>query len=494
MTTRIRRTCAVNLTATALPLLSICIFASAATPAPPAGQPNIVLIVADDLGWGVVGYNGSFVRTPNIDRLASQGVQLTHFYVSPMCSPTRVGLMTGRYPMRLGLGRSVIRPWSPYGLPPELQILPELLTTAGYLHRGVFGKWHLGHLRPAWHPLSQGFTTFHGQYNGAADYWTRIREGEMDWHKDAEPLKEKGYTTELIADAACEFVKRHAAGGPFFCYVPFTAPHDPFQAPDKYLAAYPSTAPANDNAVSRDRRTLAAMVTCLDDAIGRILQTLHDSGVADKTLVWFFSDNGGVIRLRFNGPLRRGKLTVYEGGVRVPCAIWWPGVIEGGRKIDVPSINLDVMPTLLRLAGKTVPSGLDGVDISELLTSQVASPPRRDLYFFTGHLGLQREQIAIRSADGWKLVVTGPDIRESQGFRTPEHQVELFRISEDPYEHDDLAAKHPDVVEELGGKLIAFRNSEPSGAMPPAVEPPAGFKPPRYWRNQPETRRSAREK
>ncbi len=480
------------LVAAAWLLAGVCGSASVVTAAPPTERPNIVVILADDLGWGGVGYHGSFVHTPHIDRLASQGVQLTNFYVSPMCSPTRVGLMTGCYPMRLGLGRSVIRPWASFGLPPEQQTLPEVLATAGYRHRGAFGKWHLGHLKPAWHPLSQGFTTFRGQYNGAADYWTRIRDGEVDWHKDAEPLDESGYTTDLIAAAACAFIAEHADREPFFCYVPFTAPHDPFQAPESYLARYPSTAPAGEDAVARDRRTLAAMVTCMDDAIGRILQTLHDRGIAERTLVWFFSDNGGLTRLGLNGPLREGKLTVYEGGVRVPCAVWWPGVIEGGRRIDVPVINLDILPTLSRLAGASVPARVDGLDISPLLTGRAASVPQRDLYFFTGQAGLQREEIAIRSAGGWKLVVIGPDIRGPRAYRTPQHRVELFRVSEDPYERHDVAADHPDLVEKLGTKLIAFRTSEPAEALSPTKAPPAGFKPPRHWRNHPVTEPAAR--
>jgi arylsulfatase B len=462
-------------------------FAAPAAPADSstAAPPNIVLIVADDLGWNAVGYNGSFVRTPNIDRLAGQGVQLTNFYVSPMCSPTRAGLMTGRYPMRLGMARSVVRPWAAFGLPPRERTLPEALATVGYAHRGIFGKWHLGHLDPVWHPLSQGFTEFRGQYNGAADYWTRVRDGEPDWHDNAEPLQASGYTTDLIADAACAFIKRNAAQGPFFCYVPFTAPHDPLQVPDHYLAAYPATAPAGGDPVARDRRKLAAMVTCMDDGIGRILQALRDGGIAEQTVVWFLSDNGGVNRLHLNGALRDGKLTVYEGGVRVPSAVWWPGKIEGGRKVDKPLINLDVMPTLLRLAGAPPVPGIDGVDASELLRGRSDSLPQRDLFFFIGQSGLDREQIAIRSADGWKMVVVGLDIRRPGGYRTPQHKVELFRLIDDPFERHDVASANPEVIQKLGDKLIAFRSAEPAGTTSTPNQSPPEFKPPKQWRNRP---------
>lgn len=456
-----------------------------AVAAGPARRPNIVLILADDLGWEAVGYSGSFIRTPNIDRIANQGVQFTNFYACPMCSPTRAGLLTGRYPIRLGMGRSVVRPWARFGLPPEAQTLPETLAGAGYRHRGVFGKWHLGHLEPVWHPLSQGFTDFQGQYNGAADYWTRVRNGEPDWHDGATPLPATGYTTDLITDAACAFIRRNAGDEPFFCYVPYTAPHDPLQVPDRYLEAYAGSDDGRQDAVSRDRRTLAAMVACMDDGIGRIMRTLEERGIADRTVVWFLSDNGGVTRLRFNGTLREGKLTVYEGGVRVPSAVWWPGVIEGGRKIGEPMINLDIMPTLLGLIASRPPNGLDGVDASALLTGRSDSLPGRDLYSFTGQSGLQHEQLAVRAADGWKLVVIGPDVRRPAGFRTPDHRVELFRLTEDPGETRDVASEHRDVVKELGRKLVAFRNSEPASVQPTPNQAPDGFQPPKQWRNHP---------
>ena len=457
-----------------------------------ARPPNIVLIVADDLGWNAVGYHGGFVQTPHIDRIAEQGVQLDRFYVSPMCSPTRAGLLTGRYPMRYGMARSVVRPWAKFGLPPGERTLPEALAEAGYAHRGAFGKWHLGHLEPQWHPMSQGFTTYVGLYNGAGDYFTRDRGGETDWHRGAEPVEEKGYTTDLIADAAVNFIERSAKGGaPFLCYVPFSAPHDPFQAPERYVNRYAHLDDnPNDNEPS-DKQVLAAMVTCMDDGIGRILAALEKSGVGDNTIVWFFSDNGGIGgRIPGNnGPLRGAKLTVYEGGVRVPSVVWWPGTIEGGRKVDAPVMNVDVMPTLVTLAGGKIEGGkpLDGVDVSNVLSGKAAKTAERDLYFFNGQTGLETEQIAVTAADGWKLIVQGPDVRRDGGFRTPKHKVELFNLSNDPYEKTDRAADKPDVVEKLGEKLIAFRNSEPEESLPPINRAPRDFKPPTKWRNAPTT-------
>ena len=452
-------------------------------------RPNIVVVVADDLGWNAVGYHGGFVPTPHIDRIAKQGVELDRFYVSPMCSPTRAGLMTGRYAMRLGMARAVVRPWAKFGLPPAERTLPEALADAGYAHRGAFGKWHLGHLDPQWHPLAQGFTAYKGMYNGAGDYFKRLRDGEPDWHRDHEPVDEKGYTTELIAAAACEFITRHAGDGPFFCYVPFSAPHDPLQAPPEVVRRFAALDENPDDNRPSDRQKLAALVACMDDGVGRILAAIEAAGAAKNTVVWFLSDNGGIRSIPGNNtPLRGSKLTVYEGGVRVPAAVWWPGVIEGGRKVDSPVMNVDVMPTLLALAGAAAPSPdrpLDGLDVSAVLTGKQPGSPPRDLYFFDGQSGADDEQIAVTSADGWKLVVRGPDVRRPGGFVTPAHKVELFHLAEDPLEKTDRAAARSDLVAELGKKVVAFRASEPKDSLPPLNRKPADFRPPPRWRNAP---------
>ena len=457
--------------------------------AQPARRPNVILIVADDLGWNGVGYHGGFVKTPNIDRIARSGVELDRFYVSPMCSPTRAGLLTGRYPMRYGMGRSVVRPWAKYGLPPEERTLPEALGDAGYAHRGAFGKWHLGHLAPQWHPLSQGFTEFRGCYNGAADYYTRNRDGQTDWHANWEPLDEKGYTTDLIADAAVGFVARGAKAGPFFCYVAFTAPHDPFAAPPEYVARYANLDDTPGDGKPSDKQLLAAMIACMDDGIGRILKAVEDAGAARDTLVVFTSDNGGIGRIpQNNAPLRGAKLTVYEGGVRVPAAAWWPGVIEGGRKVETPLVNVDLMPTLLRACGAApaAPAGpLDGRDVFDVLTGKSAGDElkSRDLYSFNGQSGLQSEQLAVTTGDGWKLIVIGPDLRRSDGALTPDHRAQLFRLADDPYEKTDLASKEPERVTRLARMLFEFRKSEPATSLPPINRKPPNFQPPARWQN-----------
>ena len=451
-------------------------------------RPNIVIIVADDLGWNAVGYHGGFVKTPNIDRIASQGVALERFYVSPMCSPTRAGLLTGRYPMRYGMARSVVRPWAQFGLPPGERTLAEALGEAGYPNRGAFGKWHLGHLEPKWHPLSQGFTAYKGLYNGAGDYFNRKRDGETDWHRDGEPVEEKGYTTNLITDAATEFITKSAKEGPFFCYVPYSAPHDPFQAPDEYIKRYQHLDDDPADGRPSNKQVMSAMITCMDDGIGRILGAIEKAGVANDTLVLFMSDNGGVGGIAENNkPLRAAKLTVFEGGVRVPAVIWWPGVIEGGRKVDAPIVNVDIFPTVLALAGGTTQGSkpLDGADVSAVLTGTSGSTPKRDLYFFNGQTGLETEQNAVTTPEGWKLIVQGPDVRREGGFRTDKHKVELFNVLEDPSEQTDRASEKPEIVKELGAKIIAFRKSEPKESLPPINRKPPKFEPPPSWKNAP---------
>jgi arylsulfatase A-like enzyme len=394
--------------------------------------------------------------------------------------------------MRFGMGRSVVRPWAKFGVPPEERTLAEALGEAGYADRGAFGKWHLGHLAPQWHPLAQGFTTFKGVYNGAVDYWTRDRDGQVDWHRDAADLDEKGYTTDLITSAACDFITTHAKGtSPFLCYVPFSAPHDPFQAPDEYVKRYANLDDKPDDGKPSDKQLLAAMVACMDDGIGRILGSIDKAGIASDTIVWFFSDNGGIgERIPGNNtPLRGAKLTVYEGGVRTPSAVWWPGMIEGGRKIEAPVVNVDIMPTLLALAGGTARGSkpLDGVDVSAALTGKSPTTADRDLYYFTGQNGLENEQIAVTAPDGWKLVVIGPDVRRDGGVSAPAHKVELFNVREDPSEKTDRAGEKPDVVAKLSEKLVAFRKSEPKESLPPMNRVPADFKPPAKWHNAPAT-------
>jgi len=434
-------------------------------------KPNIVLMLADDLGWNDVGYHGSEIKTPNIDRLAEQGIKLERFYVAPICSPTRAGLLTGRYPLRFGLMRAVIPPWSAHGIPPDEELLPEMLALAGYKERGIVGKWHLGHAGRVFHPLNRGFTYFYGHYNGAIDYFTHERDGELDWHLGFEPNHDKGYSTHLVAEKAVEFINRQDGKDPFFLYVAFNAPHSPLQAPEEYLAMYPE--------LSGNRKAYAAVVTALDDGVGRILDALEARGLAENTVVLFLSDNGGAPPYGgSNRPLRGGKQTVFEGGVRVPAVVRWPAGLPGGRVVDAPLAYIDIFPTLRSLAGLAASNAkpLDGIDVSGVLRGEAARPSR-SLYTFWAQNGVE-ERLAVWKGE-WKLVYTGPDVAAAAGSDI--EYLHLFRIARDPLEEENVASLYPDVTAELLNELKWFRSLNHPGGVPPYQAGKEGFVPPRDW-------------
>ena len=477
-------------------LLLPVMLASAASGA--AEKPNIVIIVADDLGWADVSFHGTEIKTPKIDSLAAGGAVLDRFYVCPVCSPTRAGLMTGRYPIRYGSMRAVYPPWRSGGLDIEEVTIADALGRAGYEHRGIFGKWHLGHSSLKYHPLRRGFTEFIGHYNGAIDYFSHEREGELDWHRDYEPNHDEGYSTDLIADAAVDFINRHAKEtAPFFCYVPFNAPHGPLQAKSGDLETYEhlaaGAAPQGRNRANTpregygqrgrgqtSRQTLAAMIAAMDQGVGRILDALDENEIADDTLVWFFSDNGGV-GTGDNGPLRGQKGTVFEGGIRVAAAIRWPGHVPASSKVTAPLAYIDVLPTLMRIVALDDHGGkpLDGRDMLGVLTGQ-ESGQERALYSYIGQQGEDDEQMALTEG-AWKLVVTGPNLADASADRGL-RDTYLFRIVEDPYEANDVAGKHPEVVRRMFEKLERFRALQPADAVPPYNFREGRFTAPKEWK------------
>ena len=479
-------------------LLGICSLSFA--PVAAAERPHIVILLADDLGWADVSFHGDQIKTPNLDRLVSEGAELTRFYVCPVCSPTRAGLMTGRYPIRYGLMRAVLPPWRRGGLDVAEVTMPEVLAQAGYKHRGIFGKWHLGHSDVQYHPLRRGFTEFVGHYNGAIDYFTHQRDGMLDWHRDHEPNRDEGYSTDLIAEAAVQFINRHAGDdSPLLCYVPFNAPHSPLQAKDEDLARYrhltdaeprlsqpPGRAAQGNGSYGargrgkNQRQTLAAMISSMDQGIGRILEALKANGIDDNTLVWFFSDNGGVAP-GDNRPLRGAKASVFEGGVRVPSAVRWPDRIPAGGKIDTPLAYIDVLPTLMRVAGIEAHGGkpLDGMDVLDVLTGQ-REELRRELYNYIGQQGEADEQLALIDSP-WKLIVSGMDIR-NKSVPQPEREILLFQLNMDPYEEHNVADMHPQIVDRMWDKLVAFRELQPAGAVPPYNSREDRFEPLPDWK------------
>lgn len=438
-------------------------------------RPNILFLLADDLGSYDVSWRGSEIKTPNLDSLAFGGARLEQFYVQPVCSPTRAALLTGRYPMRHGLQVGVVRPWAQYGLPLDEHTLPQALREAGYT-TAIFGKWHLGHFAPEYLPTRRGFDHQYGHYNGALDYFAHTRDGGFDWHRDDKVCRDEGYSTFLVADEAAKFIREHDGAKPFFIYVPFNAVHAPLQAPEKYKEPYSNTRP--------NRRTYAAMTAAMDEAIGRIITAVEARGWRTNTLIIFSSDNGGPNpgRLTSNGPLRAGKGTVYEGGVKTCAFVNWPGQIKSNTVVNAPLHIVDWYPTLLGLAGAPLEQKLpiDGRDLWPTLTANAPSPHDAIL------INAAPKRGAIRLGD-WKLILNGHiidtegddgDNAAAPAEKNSGEQVELFNLANDPSEKENLAAKNPGKVKELRARYDAFAKQQ---ITPKAAPKAKGFKSPAIW-------------
>jgi arylsulfatase A-like enzyme len=412
----------------------------------PAPRPHIVYIVADDLGWKDVGFHGSDIRTPNLDRLAATGMRLESFYAQPLCTPSRAALMTGRYPFRYGLQTGVILSGQTYGLATDEWLMPQALHEAGY-ETSIVGKWHLGHGRPETWPRQRGFDHQYGPLLGEIDYFTHQAHGVTDWYRDNVRVNEPGYVTQLLGREAVKQIETHDPKKPLFLYLTFTAPHSPYQAPKEYLDRYAAIADPT-------RRAYAAMITCMDDEIGRVMTALEKRGMWKNTLVIFQSDNGGnrsamyggeidVSKLTLpsdNGPYRDGKGSLYEGGTRVVAVASWPGHVKSGITNQVVH-EVDMFPTLAKLAGGSATRGkpLDGMDVWPTISSGATSPRTEVVYNIEPFRG------ALRQGD-WKLV-----------WHTPlPPKLELFNVKEDSSEKINVAARHPDKVAELQRRIEAL--------------------------------------
>ncbi|MEM6581069.1 MAG: arylsulfatase [Pseudomonadota bacterium] len=433
-------------------------------------RPNVILIVADDLGWNDVGFNGSDIRTPHLDQLANDGVQLERFYVQPSCSPTRSELMTGQSAISLG----VISPFSkqqPAGVPESHRFLPQFFQSAGY-QTFMVGKWHLGFRAPRFRPNARGFDHFYGHVTGGIGYWDHVNGGGLDWQRNGKTLREQGYTTHLMRDEAVRLIEKRDKARPFFLYLAFNAPHLPGEAPEASLAQYSALS-------NRDRQLHAAMVTEMDAAIGTVMQSVSDQGISKDTLIWFLSDNGGLnpsfapegikrvmayldelygdeelplqilefVRVNMlhgagdNAPLRAGKQSVYEGGIRVPAVVSWPGTLPPARYNGVVSA-LDVLPTLLSASGISADgSDLAGGDrwysLAEGADSRVS-----DYHV----IGLDGEAMV---SFPWKLVM-GTD-----------GSTQLYNLEADPSETLDVATLHPARVDRLVAAIDSAPRAEP---------------------------------
>lgn len=401
-------------------------------------KPNIVLIVADDMGYGDCScYGGRAFATPHIDALAAQGLRFTDFHSNgAVCSPTRAALLTGRYQQRSGIEKVISAAnHRDIGLPLDETTFAEALQAGGYA-TALFGKWHLGYA-PRFNPTRRGFDRFRGFVSGNIDYHSHIDQaGYEDWWADAGLTPEDGYTTDLVTAHGVRFIEENRAH-PFCLYLAHECPHYPYQGPDD--TAYrtpgdpgPAHGPRPDKA-----QAYKEMMQSMDAGIGRVVETLDRLGLSENTLVFFFSDNGPVPP-GSAGPLRGGKGTLFEGGHRVPAIARWPGVIEAAGETAAPCMGMDLLPTFLAAAEINPPAGLqlDGADLMPLLRGD--PPPERALFW------RYDTQKAVRAGE-WKLLC-----------ENPEAPAQLFNLRDDLGERHDRAAEHTDVFHDLTGLLAKW--------------------------------------
>ncbi|MBW2271549.1 MAG: sulfatase-like hydrolase/transferase [Deltaproteobacteria bacterium] len=478
-----------------LTLASLWVAASLASAAPQ--QPNVVVIVADDLGWADVGFHGeAVIETPSLDRLASEGVELHRFYTTPICSPTRAALMTGRDPMRLGVAYGVIMPWHTNGIHPDEHFMPQSFLAAGY-QTAMVGKWHLGHAQMTYHPNQRGFEHFYGHLHTEVGYFPPFaNQGGKDFQRNGVSIDDEGYESFLLGDEVSRFIRERDRNKPFFLYMPFIAPHTPLDAPDdlkqKYADMGDDRKPARSRQTDETRRIrklilqksarpmYAAVVDGMDQAIGKVLDTLDAEGIAENTIVLFFSDNGGAA-YAFGGadnvPLRGGKGETFEGGIRVVAALRWPAEIKGGQRFDSIMSAMDVFPTLAGAAG--VKRGgefeLDGRDLSAAILGN-ERVPRKDYLYFASETPIAGQYNLTAFNDEWKLV---QEIQ--QGLLSATVTNYLFQISEDPNEMNNLAAAHPEVVEEMAEAIHIWRQRYPVSGTHAELVPPPGWRAPKDW-------------
>ena len=456
----------------ALLLVSVIAIASLAQSAAP--RPNIVFLLIDDLGRTDVGFMGcKDIQTPNIDKLAHGGAILDAHYVQPVCSPTRAALMTGRYATRTGV-YTIVRPHAKWGLPLQERTLANALHDAGY-ETAITGKWHLGEFEPAYFPTARGFDHQYGHYFGAIDYFTHIRDGSHDWHRNDKEVKEEGYSTHLVAREACKLIKEKADAKPLFLYVPFNGVHSPLQVPDEYLKPYEN--------LKGGRQKLAGMLSAVDEAIGQIVAALEAKDIRDNTLIVFSSDNGGPnpVSLSTNGELRAGKGTIYEGGVRVCAFANWPGHIKPGITVKEPMHVIDWFPTLVNLAGGSLEQKLplDGRDVWPMLTEGAPSPHE-------AILSVQSPTRAALRMGDWKLLMNANEQdSEEAGSSEPAKAKgktkekakakkaasaggawQLYNLATDIGEKTNLAGQQKDRVTAMRAKLEEMlKDAAPEGNL-----------------------------
>ncbi|MEW6306656.1 MAG: sulfatase [Verrucomicrobiota bacterium] len=434
-------------------LLLVCLVVAISS-LPAATRPNIVFVLADDMGYADIGcYGAKDIRTPNIDRLAREGVKFSDFYANaPVCTPTRCGFITGRWQQRVGfewaLGftaeqtRRVGNEWvkvpdmHALGLPTTTPTIAKMLKTAGYA-TGAFGKWHLGY-PDDYNPTRHGFDEYFGELLGHADYYKHAYyDGTYALRDGLKPVKMEGYLTDLLNQRATQFIRKHAKE-PFFLYVPHLAVHAPFQPPGR-----PEPSVTKANMYDGNRRIYAAMLEKVDEGVGMMLAELEKQGILDNTLFVFSSDNGGE-RYADNSPLFHHKGTLWEGGIRVPCLMRWPAKLPKGVVTRQVGITMDLTATFAAIAGAKPPAGhtFDGINLVPILTGEQAIQTRTLCWRIDRG---QRKQKAVRHGD-WKYIQDGVVIEM------------LINLKDDISERRDEQWRHPEILADLKQRLKAWED------------------------------------
>ena len=458
-------------------------------------RPNVIIFLVDDLGWADISLRGAPFKTPNIDSLFKDGVSLNRFYTTPICSPTRAALMTGRDPLKLGVAYSVIMPWMNNGIHPDEHFMPESFQKNGY-QTAMFGKWHLGHSQEIFHPNQRGFDDFYGHLHTEVGYFPPFsNQGGVDFQKNGVTINDQGYSTFLLAREASNWINSRDKEKPFFMYVPFLAPHTPLEAPDNLIEKHKdledTRKPTRNISADRTRelsKTLApsarpiyaAVVDALDQAIGKILTTIKEAGIEDETIILFSSDNGGATYGgggADNFPLRGGKGDTFEGSIRVVAALKWKGKIQAGTSLDQIMTVMDVFPTLSSASRINMKNTkmIDGRDMWPAIMEQEEIPLKDDIYFVSEIPNYGHFHTTVFNKK-WKLV-------QSISTSLLEIKVEnkLFDIANDPYEYHDLAAQKPNLVKEMAKKIRNWRALHPIAGTRTLLVPPPGWRAPKDW-------------
>jgi len=452
-----------------------------------ASKPNVVIIVADDLGFADVGFHGGQIDTPAIDSLVAKGVELERFYVAPLGAPTRAGLMTGRDPIRLGVAYSELYAWDNLGVHPAEHFMSQSFQQAGY-QTALLGTWGLGHAQETFHPNQRGFDEFWGQLlSGSALNAPYHNVGGIDIQRNGQRLDVEGYQPALVGDEAVRYIQKRNPEKPFFLLLPFSSASEKDAAPAELMAKYASRSANNvslDPARQFARAAYAASIDAMDQSIAKVLNTLEGEGLSDNTIILFMSDNGGRAGSKGgadNGTLMGGRGETLEGGIHVPAALVWPERLNAGETFSDIVTMLDVFPTLA--AATDVPAknirSLDGVNLWPAI-SQNQRAPREQLVMFASEASQYGHFDLTAFNDEWKLV---QKVKQDLIYIEVENQ--LFRVSEGVDEAQNLASQYPGVVEDFTKALNKWRAQHPITGLRNNMVPPPGWRGPLDWAQYP---------